>query len=71
YFHTTKPVGKGTGLGLSIAHHIVVGYHGALTLNSQKGVGTRATVELPILGSRGTNPGRGNAYRLVRTGEAS
>ncbi|MDR1519448.1 MAG: HAMP domain-containing histidine kinase [Planctomycetota bacterium] len=47
YFHTTKPVGKGTGLGLSIAHHIVVGYGGALTLNSEKGVGTKAAVELP------------------------
>lgn len=47
YFHTTKPVGKGTGLGLSIAHHIVAGYHGALTLNSMKGIGTKATVEMP------------------------
>lgn len=47
YFHTTKSVGKGTGLGLSIAHHIVAGYHGALTLNSMKGVGTKATVEMP------------------------
>lgn len=47
YFHTTKPVGKGTGLGLSIAHHIVAAYGGALTLNSRKGEGTKATVELP------------------------
>jgi signal transduction histidine kinase len=49
YFHTTKPVGKGTGLGLSIAHHIVANYGGALTLNSEKGKGTKATVELPAL----------------------
>ena len=49
YFHTTKPAGKGTGLGLSIAHHIIAGYGGALTLNSRKGEGTRATVELPAL----------------------
>ncbi|MDR0361169.1 MAG: HAMP domain-containing histidine kinase [Planctomycetota bacterium] len=51
YFHTTKPVGKGTGLGLSIAHHIVAGYGGALTLNSNKGEGTKATVELPAADS--------------------
>lgn len=69
YFHTTKPVGKGTGLGLSIAHHIVVGYHGALTLNSQKGVGTRATVELPALGSRKTAVVRPGGKRSVEAGE--
>lgn len=67
YFHTTKPVGKGTGLGLSIAHHIVVGYNGALTLNSRKGVGTKATVELPVLGSRGTDI-RSNT-RFIPAGE--
>ena len=68
YFHTTKPVGKGTGLGLSIAHHIVVGYHGALTLNSQKGVGTRATVELPALDARRTAVVAGGARRFANTG---
>ncbi len=51
YFHTTKPVGKGTGLGLSIAYHIAAGYRGALTLTSEKGVGTKATVELPWIGA--------------------
>ena len=71
YFHTTKPVGKGTGLGLSIAHHIVVGYHGALTLNSEKGIGTKATVELPILGSRGTTFGRTKTRNLVDVGDTA
>ena len=69
YFHTTKPVGKGTGLGLSIAHHIVVGYNGALTLNSRKGEGTRATVELPVLGSRGTNVNQRHNHDLLKAGE--
>jgi signal transduction histidine kinase len=58
FFHTTKPVGKGTGLGLSIAHHIVAGYRGSLSLNSEKGKGTKATVELPIIGSPGVKTGR-------------
>ena len=75
YFHTTKPVGKGTGLGLSIAHHIVVGYHGALTLGSEKGRGTIATVELPALGERPTRIVGRTSQRLftannpVETGE--
>ncbi len=66
YFHTTKPVGKGTGLGLSIAHHIVVGYNGALTLNSQKGIGTKETVELPAMGAPGSRTRR-SARTLMDT----
>ncbi|MDR3077160.1 MAG: HAMP domain-containing histidine kinase [Planctomycetota bacterium] len=67
YFHTTKPVGRGTGLGLSIARHIVVGYNGSLTLNSQKGVGTKASVELPAVGSSGTRSGLKNrSHRTVK-----
>ena len=69
YFHTTKPVGKGTGLGLSIAHHIVVGYNGALTLNSRKGIGTRATVELPLIGTRGTNVNTSHTRGFIKAGE--
>ncbi len=47
YFHSNKPFGKGEGLGLSVAQHVVQGYRGALTLNSVKGEGTKAAVELP------------------------
>ncbi len=47
YFHTTKQALDNHGLGLSVAQHIVTGYGGALTLNSRKGEGTKATVELP------------------------
>lgn len=67
YFHTTKPVGKGTGLGLSIAHHIVVGYRGALTLSSEKGVGTKASVELPLIGTR-PGPSGGSLSRRMTAG---
>ncbi len=52
YFHTSKPMGKGHGLGLPIARHIVLSYNGSLTLNSQKGEGTRAAVELPLKQSK-------------------
>lgn len=47
YFHTTKQATDNHGLGLSVAQHIITGYGGALTLNSRKGEGTKATVELP------------------------
>lgn len=47
YFHTTKQAMDNHGLGLSVAQHIITGYGGALTLNSRKGEGTKATVELP------------------------
>ena len=47
-FFTTKPVGTGTGLGLSISHQIVIGNHkGRFTCQSECGVGTTITVEIP------------------------
>jgi len=47
-FFTTKPVGKGTGQGLSLARSIVVEKHGgALTVESELGVGTTFVVCLP------------------------
>lgn len=43
-FYTTKP--DGTGLGLPTVHRIVEGHHGALSVESQPGVGTRFRVRL-------------------------
>ena len=58
-FFTTKPTGEGTGLGLSLAHDIVAQVHGgALTVESEVGVGTRFTVGFPAVapaGASGTN----------------
>jgi CheY-like chemotaxis protein len=47
-FFSTKGVGKGTGLGLSMAHGLAAQLGGALTVQSQVGVGTNVELWLPI-----------------------
>lgn len=47
-FFTTKDLGKGTGLGLSMIHGLAKQLNGALLLESTPGVGTRASLLLPI-----------------------
>jgi PAS domain S-box-containing protein len=47
-FFTTKVDGKGSGLGLSIVQGIVSRHGGAITLESDLGVGTTFTVLLPV-----------------------
>ena len=53
-FFSTKPLGKGTGLGLSMVHGLAVQLGGALELTSTLGVGTSATLWLPIAATRAT-----------------
>jgi two-component system nitrogen regulation sensor histidine kinase GlnL len=45
-FFTTKSAG--TGLGLAVAEYWVARHHGSLHLESEKGVGTRARITLPL-----------------------
>lgn len=47
-FFTTKPVGQGTGLGLSISYGIIKKHQGEIKIESEVGVGTQFTIELPI-----------------------
>lgn len=46
-FFTTKSVGEGTGLGLSIVHGIIERHGGQIRVETEIGVGTVFTVELP------------------------
>jgi len=47
-FFTTKAIGEGTGLGLSITYSIVKQHGGEISVQTQLGVGTTFTLELPL-----------------------
>ena len=47
-YFTTKPSGVGTGLGLAITRNIIRDHKGRISVQSEVGVGTTFTIEIPI-----------------------
>ncbi|MGE7136463.1 sensor histidine kinase [Luteibacter sp. NPDC031894] len=47
-FFTTKPNDEGTGLGLSMAHDIVTAAGGSIRAESERGIGSRFVLRLPV-----------------------
>lgn len=47
-FYTTKPTGQGTGLGLSLAYDIVKAHGGDLRVETEEGLGSTFTIDLPL-----------------------
>jgi len=62
-FFTTKPKGKGTGLGLSQVFNTARAHGGYLTIESEPGKGTRATLGLPCHSGISASPGVDESIR--------
>ena len=67
-FFTTKPPGQGTGLGLSAVYGIVTKAGGAITIDSEAGLGTTFHIYLPAayVPAQGPAPGRSPGGRPDR-----
>ncbi len=48
-FFTTKDMGKGTGLGMSISSEIIKKHKGEIKVESEVGIGTTFTVQIPSI----------------------
>ncbi|WP_027366528.1 sensor histidine kinase [Desulfocurvibacter africanus] len=68
-FFTTKPAGQGTGLGLSISLRIMNELGGAISVNSEPGLGAAFTIHLPLERVQievGQSTGRAWARRMLQ-----
>ena len=55
-FYKANQLVRGSGIGLAVADEIVTMHGGALTLESQEGVGTSATISLPLCSTLEADP---------------
>lgn len=63
-FYTTKEVGVGTGLGLAVIHRMIEKTHGgAITVDSEPGLGTTFTIYLPFSSAGG---GEGDGHNNTK-----
>jgi two-component system, sensor histidine kinase RegB len=53
-FFTTKPTGKGMGLGVFLANTFAERWKGSVTIRSELGRGTHATLEIPLAPGKAT-----------------
>jgi signal transduction histidine kinase/ActR/RegA family two-component response regulator len=77
-FYTTRGPGKGTGMGLAVVYGIVKSLHGAVTVESEPGVGSTFRIVLPRAGdcehtetdAPEQSPGQGGRVLFVDDEEA-
>ncbi|TLS77135.1 PAS domain S-box protein [Mariprofundus erugo] len=78
-FFSTKEIGKGTGLGLAMVYGAIRTHGGAITVDSQPGLGTRFDIYLPLVTTSEEEPdappemvsgGRGECILLVDDDES-
>lgn len=55
-FYTTRPIGEGSGLGLAMAYGTLRAHDGAITIESETGVGTVVECLLPLVAPGPTSP---------------
>lgn len=65
-YFTTKEKGEGTGLGLSVVHGIVGSLGGAVTVESEPGIGSTFHVYLPVIERKATSEEIQDAVPLPR-----